>query len=161
LNDGGEIHARHEREQIAQLSFPGLLSALSVVTAICLVTGTSTRVLACFGPVNQMTVFYDEVPDGVDAPVIVQVRIIDVSNTHPAGYFVGIGKVEKVIQGNVDRDTVRVLSVISDCELRYPVGAHGIVMGDMQRDSNGEIEILAIPESFGVRRNKKVFDPTQ
>jgi hypothetical protein len=152
---------RHAHEQIAQLSFPGLLSALSVVVAICLVPGTSTRALACFGPVNQMTVFYDEVPDGVDAPVIVQVRIIDVSNTHPAGYFVGIGKVEKVIKGHIDRDTVRVLTVLSDCENRFPVGAHGIVMGDIQRDSNGEIEILAIPETFGARRNKKVFDPTR
>jgi hypothetical protein len=152
---------RHAREQIAQLSFPGLLSALSVVVAICLVSGTSSRALACLAPVEMQTVFYDEVPDGVDAPVIVQVRIIDVSYKHPAGYFVGIGKVEKVIKGNIDRDTVRVLTVLSNCEYRLPVGAHGIAIGDMQRDSNGEIEILAISESFGVRRNKKVFDPTR
>jgi hypothetical protein len=151
----------HGSERIVRPSFLGLLSALSVVTAVCLVSGTSTRALACLAPSYMQTVFFDEVPDGVDAPAIVQVRIIDVSHTHPAGYFVGIGKVEKVIKGDIDRDTVRVLTVLSDCENRFPVGAHGIVMGDMQRDSNGEIEILAISEPFYARRNKKVFDPTK
>jgi hypothetical protein len=151
----------YARERIAQASFLGLLSAVSVVAAICLVPGTSTRAVACFAPVEMQTVFHDEVPDGVDAPAIVQVRIVDVSYKHPDGYFVGIGKVEKVIKGNIDRDTVRVLTAISDCLLKFPVGAHGIVMGDMQRDSNGEIEILAISEPFYARRNKNVFDPTK
>jgi hypothetical protein len=120
-------------ERASQPSFLGLISALSVVAAICLVFGTSSRALACIGPVDRQTVFYDEVPDGVVAPAIVQVTIVDLSYTHPAGYFVGIGKVEKVIKGNIDRDTVRVLSVISDCQNMYPVGARGIVIGSMRR----------------------------
>jgi hypothetical protein len=151
----------HDREQIVQLSFPGLLSPLSVVVAVCLVLGTSSRALACIVPDFMQTVFRDEVPDGVDAPVIVQVTIVDLSYTHPDGYFVGIGKVEKVIKGNIDRDTVRVLSVISDCQNMYPVGARGIVIGSMQRNSNGEIEILAIPERFEERRNTKAFNHAQ
>jgi hypothetical protein len=151
----------HDRERIARASFLGLLSALSMVVAICLVSVTPTRALACFAPDFMQTVFFDEVPHGVDAPAIVQVKIIDVSTANPEGYFVGIGKVEKVIKGNIDSDTIRVLTVISDCELKFPVGAQGIVMGDIQRDSNGEIEILAIAEPFYARRNKKVFDPTK
>jgi hypothetical protein len=121
----------------------------ALVALLIFAAAPITAALACVDPGS---VFFEDVPPGVDASAIVQVTIVEVSNTHPSRYFAGIGKVEKVIRGDIDRDTVTVLTALGDCLRRFPVGSHGIVIGDLQRGANGDIEILAIAETFRTRQ---------
>ena len=126
-----------------------------IVTSVTLVC---TDAAACIGPIDMASIFYDDVPEGVDAPAIVQVTIIDLPATNSKEYFVGIGKVERVIRGEIDSAAIRVLSQLGACLNRFQVGARGIVIGTIQKNSQGEIELLAIPEPFSLRRNMRVFD---
>ncbi len=117
-----------------------------------------TDATACLGPIDMMTIFYDEVPQGIDASAIVQVTIVELPPTNDNHYFLGIGRVERVIKGEIDGATIRVLSPTGDCLNKFSIGSRGIVIGDIRKSSRGEVELLAIPESFSVRRNNRVFD---
>jgi hypothetical protein len=117
-----------------------------------------TEAAACIGPIDVTSIFYDNVPEGADASAIVRVTIIDLPAPTDNQYFVGLGKVEKVIKGEIDTTTIRVLSSIGDCLNKFPVGSRGIVIGDIRRDSQGDIELLAIAEPFYLRKNKRALD---
>ena len=102
-----------------------------------------------------MSIFYDDVPGNVDASAIVEVTIIAFVDTNRSGYLVGTAKVERVIKGDINSDTIRVLTGIGDCLPKFPVGTRGIVIGNIRRDEQGVIELMAIPEPFYLKRQKR------
>jgi hypothetical protein len=110
-----------------------MLRALgAALVATCL---SCTDAAACFGPAFVRSIFYDEVPGGTNAPAIAEVTIIGYSRTAEKEYFVGVGRVDRVFRGEIDSQTIKVLSGLTECLRRYDIGSHGIVIGTLRRDA--------------------------
>jgi hypothetical protein len=126
---------------------------LSVI-AVCLACGNA---LACRGTFSESTIIFDEVPISLDAPVIVEVTITDLSETiDPSnGFAVAVmqARVERVIRGYPDNKVVKIVTELSDCT-RIGVG-RGFVAGSLRYDAQGGVELVAIQESNADRGMRK------
>jgi hypothetical protein len=110
---------------------------------------TCTKSFGCLGPSFEQTVLFNEVPTSIDAPVIVEVTITDVSEAiDPSNGWVSAvmsARVEKVIKGSIDSKTLKIVTYLSDCT-RVGVG-HGIVAGELRSGAKGDLELMAVQES--------------
>ena len=102
-----------------------------------------TDAMAICGPGLAMSVFYDEVPSGVDAPVVLEVTIVKVADPDERGGTVGTGRIERVIKGDITLKTISVFAPYEECFIGFSVGTHGIVLGSIHRDKRGDLELLA------------------
>jgi hypothetical protein len=117
--------------------------------------------LACW-PGLEHTLFFEreDLAHGIDAPAIVEVTITDtaiVTETNGPGYWTAIAHVEKVLKGKIDGSVIKmkVMWVPSFCDYDvFRVGARGIVVGTLDRDSRGAVELAARVESVLERSNR-------
>ena len=105
-------------------------------------------------------IFSEDVPP-IEAPNVVEVTIVEIVNERDLtdmwerGYYVGIGRVERVIKGEINSATIKVLSELDSCEGPYSIGAHGIVVGNTRKDGHGVTELIAIAEPMWMKRARK------
>lgn len=129
--------------------------ACALGVLICCVACTEGR--ACLGPTLEQTIIFDDVPTSIDAPVIAEVTITDVSEAiDPSNGWVSAvmsARVEKVIRGSIDSKTLKIVTYLSD-RTRVGVG-HGIVAGELRRDAKGDLELMAVQESRAERDLRK------
>jgi hypothetical protein len=109
---------------------------------------------ACPGPSFERTIIFNHVPTDVDAPVIVEVTIIDMTpDLHDLYTFAGSmavinARVENVIKGQIGRGTLKIVTPLGDCSNGFGVGSHGFVAGELRSDANGNSELVAISENI-------------
>jgi hypothetical protein len=124
----------------------GLRSA--VVSFAC------TQALACIGPSSERTIIFNHVPTDIDASVIAEVTIIDMTPdlrdrwTFTGSMAVMNARVESVIKGAISQGTLKIVTPLGDCSNGFGVGSHGFVAGELQRDANGNSELVAISENI-------------
>jgi hypothetical protein len=128
-----------------------LFSALALMAAVLL----CNEARACRGVDFEQTVFFDEVPVGVDATTILDVVITDVSTTAEKYYWVGFARVERVIRGPVVGNTLKILVLPTSCTRGFGPGASGIVAGELRQDTHGTPELIAISESRYQQQKRK------
>jgi hypothetical protein len=127
--------------------------------ALCLIFSclAFVRAEACFLSSSQSGVLFDHIPEGIDAPVIVEVTIVsreaDVSFPDRTLWAVMNTRVESVIRGTLDKDALRVVTYISDCT-RIGVG-HGFVAGRLERDAQRGLELIAIQRSYEILTQRR------
>src|SRR5262249_6980573 len=114
--------------------------------------------LARLGPFSETTILFDEPPTGIDAPVIAEVTITDMSERIDSSsgfpFVVMNARIERVITGPVETDHLKIIVTdLSDCS-RIGLG-RGIVAGSLQFAAQGEVELVAIQESNADRRIRK------
>jgi hypothetical protein len=124
----------------------GLRSA--VVSFAC------TQALACIGPSSERTIIFNHVPTDIDASVIAEVTIIDMTPdlrdrwTFTGSMAVMNARVESVTKGAISQGTLKIVTPLGDCSNGFGVGSHGFVAGELQRDANGNSEPVAISENI-------------
>jgi hypothetical protein len=123
---------------------------------LCFVVGcfACTQALACLGPSSERTIIFNHVPADLDAPVIAEVTIIDMTPDLRDLYtFTGSmaainARVENVIRGQIGEGRLRIVTPLSDCSNGFGVGSHGFVAGELRSDANGNSELVAISENI-------------
>src|SRR5262249_28986252 len=132
-----------------------MLRALVLGSLLAWITCTDS--FGCLGPTFEQTVIFDEIPTSIDAPVIVEVTITDVSEAiEPStGWVLAVmsARVERVIRGSIDRKTLKIVTYTGDCS-RVGVG-RGFVAGELRTDAKGNLELMAVQESRAQRDLRK------
>jgi hypothetical protein len=130
---------------------PKVLPAISIViVASCLAAGDAA---ACRGLDSMQTVLFDRIPDNVDAPLIVQVKVIKLKT--PAGTWTrrtdkqqsahtALVRIIRVVKGSTPARRVALISPASDCDVPLTIGDAGIVIGDTRRAPRGPIEFVPV-----------------
>jgi hypothetical protein len=122
-----------------------------------------TEALACLGPTLEQTIIFEDPSLSLDAAVIVQVTITDVSEViDPSNGWVSAvmsARVEKVIRGSIDSKTLKIATYLGNCT-RLGVG-NGIVAGELRRDAKGDLELMAVQESRAERDLRKSRERTK
>ena len=122
---------------------------LSVVVGCC----SCIQAHACPGQSFERTIIFNHVPTDIDAPVIVEVTIIDMTPdlrdlyTFTGSMAVMNARVENVIKGQIGRGMLKIVTFLSDCSSGFGVGSHGFVAGELRSDANGNSELIAISEN--------------
>lgn len=110
------------------------------------------QTLACPGPSVERTIIFNHVPTDIDAPVIAEVTIIDMTpDLRDRWTFTGTmavinARVENVIKGQIGQGPLRIVTPLGDCSNGFGVGSHGFVAGELRRDAMGT-ELVAIAEN--------------
>jgi len=108
---------------------------------------------ACLGPSSERTIIFNHVPTDVDASVIAEVTIIDMTPdlrdrwTFTGSMAVMNARVESVIKGEINQGTLKIVTPLGDCINGFGVGSHGFVVGELRSDANGNSELVAISEN--------------
>lgn len=126
-----------------------LLRALLVGLGCC----SPVQALACLGPSQERTIIFNHVPTDVDAPVIAEVTIIDMTPPNlrdltSASEAVMNARVENVIKGQIGQRALRIVTPLSDCSNGFGAGVHGFVAGELRSDAQGRLELVAINENI-------------
>ena len=112
--------------------------------------------LACIGPTLERAVFFQDVPAGLDAPVIARVTVIAIGETTitaERGPY-AVARVEQVIKGTIDRPVVWISALSSSCGPFFRVGFGGVVLGTLRQAGNGALELLpVIANPYDLLRN--------
>jgi|SRR6266446_4591527 len=122
---------------------------LGVAVACC----SCIQAYACLGPSLERTIIFNHVPTDVDAPVIVEVTIIDMTPdlrdlyTFTGSMAVINARVENVIKGQIGEGRLRIVTPLTDCSNGFAVGSHGFVAGELRSDAKGNSELVAISEN--------------
>lgn len=114
--------------------------------------------IACYGPSLENTFLYDkEDLDRVEAPAIIEVTILRISSASDNRYTAGVSRVETVIKGGFDDGIIKVLANPSNCTRGFEVGTRGFVIGSLQRDLDGSLNLIAIPEMLDDREARRAL----
>jgi hypothetical protein len=132
------------------------LKILRLLTvALVLVGFASTEAPACPGTYAESTIIFDDIPTSLDAPVMVEVTINDMSRiTDPSGMVLAVmhARIDKVIRGGPINDKIlKIITTVTSCTKGFGAGSHGIVAGTLRSDAQGTVELVAIQES-GIQR---------
>jgi hypothetical protein len=134
-----------------------------LTVGLILVCVASSAALACRGPFSETTIIFDEVPTSMDAPIILEVTITDMSEEVDSSsglpFAVMNAQVERVIRGAVETDNLKIVSDLSDCS-RLGLG-RGIVAGSLRSDAQRGVELLAIQESKADRAIRRAREQSK
>jgi hypothetical protein len=120
--------------------------------ALCLIVGCLVfdQAEACLVASSQSGVLFDHIPEGIDAPVIVEVTIVsrgaDISSPDHTRLVVMNARVERVVRGTLDSDTFKVVTYLGSCT-RIVLG-HGFVAGTLDHGAQLGLELIAIQRSY-------------
>jgi len=126
---------------------------------LCLIVGCLVfdRAEACLLSSSQSGVLFDHIPEGIDAPVIVEVTIVsreaDISSPNHTPLAVMKARVERVVRGTLDSDALKVVTYIGSCT-RLGVG-HGFVTGRLEHDAQRGLELIAIQRSYEILTQRR------
>jgi hypothetical protein len=118
------------------------------VSLAVLVLGTWSA-SACLGQFSESSIFFNEqdLTAGVDGPVVAHVKIIALPSR-----YVAVARVNKIIKGSIDRETIIVtVNPATACTRGFGIGASGIVVGSLKSDDQGELVLTAAEESNSMR----------
>lgn len=102
------------------------------------------------------TMFFEEVPTEVQAPVVAHITVtslLESSWKNSGGWFTkqrsfkGLAQVNRAIRGSIEKKLIKIIAPDSSCDSPYAVGDSGFVVGNVQSDENGMLEFHAIAES--------------
>jgi hypothetical protein len=118
-----------------------------IALALVVLILSFSRGLACYAPVLETHLYEPEdLETGIDGPAIVEVTILGISMSTDGKFMVGTSRVEKVIKGAIESNRIEVLGYPTTCDPGFHVGMRGIVVGSLQHDRNGALQIVAIRE---------------
>jgi hypothetical protein len=117
------------------------------LSALCLIVGCLVfdRAEACAVASSQRGVLFDHIPEGIDAPVIVEVTIVS-READIGALAVMNARVERVVRGTLDSDALKVVTYLGTCT-RIGVG-HGFVAGKLDHDAQLGLKLTAIQRSY-------------
>jgi hypothetical protein len=92
-------------------------------------------------------VFFKDAPQDVGTLAVLEVTIIDLTNSDKRPFFVGTAKIEKVIKGKIPSNKVMIFVPDEPCLIGFPVGTRGTVIGTVERNWEGTFDLLAVTES--------------
>jgi hypothetical protein len=127
--------------------------------ALCLIVGCLVfdRAEACAVASSQRGVLFDHIPEGIDAPVIVEVTIVsreaDISSPDHTPLAMMSARVERVVRGTLDSDALKVVTYLSTCT-RIGVG-HGFVAGTLDHDAQLGPKLIAIQRSHEILTQRR------
>ncbi|MGX1324966.1 hypothetical protein AB7M17_008419 [Bradyrhizobium sp. USDA 377] len=127
--------------------------------ALCLIVGCLVfdRAVACAVASSQGGVLFDYIPEGVDAPVIVEVTIVsreaDINSPDHTPLAVMNARVERIVRGTLDSNALKVLTYLSTCT-RIGVG-HGFVAGTIVHDAQLGPKLIALQRSYEVLTQRR------
>lgn len=102
---------------------------------------------ACLVYSSHLRMLFDEIPFGLDAPVIARITGIGVLPGASKGGAVVLARIDKVIKGELDGEFVRLAYLLTSCgpaDPKHYVGASGIVLGTLARNDEGALELRPI-----------------
>jgi hypothetical protein len=127
--------------------------AIYAYFGVALLCCLGNHALACGGPSLERTIVFNYAPTDIDAPVIVEMTIINmIPDLRDLSGFTGSSavinaRVENVIKGEIAQGLLKVIAPLTDCSNGFGVGSHGFVAGALQSDPNGNVELVAVSEN--------------
>jgi hypothetical protein len=124
-------------------------------------------VLACPAMGSMRTVFFQDVPPGIDAPVIVRIavtRLLESNWGNKQGSwfnkprtFAALARVDHVVSGAIGSKMIKIIAPESSCDHPLAVGESGVVAGKLAIGDSGMPVLRLISESHDQRlaRDKK------
>lgn len=123
--------------------------------AVCLIVycAACTSAVACItpgtGPV--LSIFFDHVPTGIDAPIVIEATVYNSTigsyahdNTFPTGKLMK-ARVDRVIKGSIDTKYLTIFVSENGC---HSVGVgRGIILGTLRDDPQRGIMLLAMQKA--------------
>jgi hypothetical protein len=152
-------------QDMATMAFKAAEGLRIVIAGAVLACLMDCAAMACPGSADQRIVFFDEVPSIIfdDAhgifvappEVAVEIAIIRMNGVPavcPTGdlrcrFQVGVAEVNRVLRGQVGSRRIKIVAPAGDCDEQLQVGAKGIVIGDLRRNADGELELVLVSES--------------
>lgn len=115
------------------------------------------------------TIFFEETPRGTNAPIVAKITITQIVSEPVASYdarsndpyrlfYVAIARVDQVLKGGFDRDSIMIVAPGGDCNLKLRTGATGMVAGSLEISAQGELQLILVSESAEQRRMQE-FPP--
>ena len=128
--------------------------ATSLAVLALAVCAAATDASACRGLFWERSIFFDEVPAGIEAPAIAKVFVVAVV---PNGSWqVGIAYVQQAVKGSFDRWwPLRIALRPTSCGPYLRAGISGFVAGELRRGAYGMLELDPVAESYGEREVRK------
>ncbi|WP_076864217.1 hypothetical protein [Bradyrhizobium mercantei] len=115
------------------------------------------RAEACAVAGSQRGVLFDHVPEGIDAPVIVEVTIVsrDADTSAPDNTPLAVlnARVERVVEGRLDSSALKIVTYLGTCT-RVGVG-HGFVAGTFEHDARLGPKFIAIQRSYEILTQRR------
>jgi hypothetical protein len=112
--------------------------------------------MACIMASLLRTPFFDDIPPGFDQPVIIEITVMTLlDSSYPNQNrpidkhrsFNVIARVDRVLRGSIDTETVTIIAPTSSCDFALVVGNAGIVMGTPHRRGDGIVELRVVSQS--------------
>ena len=165
--------SRHPATKAKAILWTALFSAATLLS-VC------TTATACLSAGDHSSIFLDEVPpeffsDATPslfrANVAAQVTVIKLLESgkksviprdrYRASYQ-GLARVDRVITGTINEPIIKLIAPGFDCDFPFSLGKSGVVAGKLIRDSQGALELRALPDSPSARdRRKKRAAPSR
>jgi hypothetical protein len=109
---------------------------------------------ACVGRGSFETIFFDEIPRQLSAPVVARITItrldvdpssrIDIDRAGPLGRYVAVARVDEVLKGDIAQGSVKIIADGTVCDQKLHVGSEGIVAGQLVVDAWGELQFVLV-----------------
>jgi len=99
-------------------------------------------------PDSERTILFEHIPTDIDAPVIIEATIYDITQVGDArGNQMKLmnARVDRVIKGSIDTKTLRIFVYVGGCT-RVGIG-QGIVLGELRDDPQRGVMLEAIERS--------------
>lgn len=118
-----------------------------------------TKATACIVAESELRIFFDEIPFGLDAPIIAEVTAIEALPATAKGEAALLVRVNRIIKGSSEHKLFKITYPLTSCGPADPdrhVGFSGIVLGSLERNEQGGLNLKTIYDSdHQLRRRKK------
>ncbi len=148
LSKGGAVVRPGGKWRLGRSALRTLITAVTAgFLAACI---ECSGALACPVAAMMRTIIFaeEDLASGIDAPAIIEVTITDLTKT------AAVARVEKVFKGQIDGAAINITWANTACHLGVAIGVRGIVIGTLQRDPRGSLELKAMAETFVDRERR-------
>jgi hypothetical protein len=94
---------------------------------------------------HAVNIFFDPVPKDIDGFVVLEATLVEpqtLADKTGTWMFMGVARIDKVINGEIDGKTVKLFRHMHPCDMNSSEGRHGIVVGTLRKGTRNELEVL-------------------
>jgi hypothetical protein len=128
-----------------------VIASLSLLAALIV----SSDVIACPSAGSSSTIFFENLPSRIDAPVAAKITVIRLQNKGRQHAYEAVARVETVITGSIPSRLITLISPGMDCDKPLSVGDSGIVLGSVRQTGPNAFELIAVSETLDQRRARE------
>jgi hypothetical protein len=126
--------------------FGGKLRTLAIASTLL---GLATVQASACARGFPLAVFFDRVPDDAGGFVVLGATLVEsqsLVDETGTWMFMGVARIDRVINGEVDGKTVKLFRYINPCEMYRSESRRGIVVGTLRKGTQNELEVVTVTQ---------------